>query len=411
MKVLFISNSFPENVRICKHGIYKRMGIFIEAIKDIAQIDMLFYVQPDLDISVSTILKREQEFSEYWNAKINLFFCPRFIEQKKISGWTKYGAPALNILKQLDFKCTSGLQQSKALEACLKRDPDAIFAHRLSAMIPLCLTQKKLPPVFFDLDDIEHIRFFREVSQPPIWKSKALLYLQIPSLFLGEIRAIRLAAQTFVCSNHDKKHLQRICRAKKISVIPNSVDIPKLKILATTPTLLFLGGYKYPPNVRAAEFLIKKILPLIHQKIPEARLIIAGLYPDRISCYSDNLPGVKFTGFIDNLDDLYASVRVVCAPIFSGGGTRFKIIEAAAYAKPVVTTTIGAEGIDMENGKDLLMCNDLQSFTKACIKLLDNYDECNELGTSARKKAIQFYEKNNVIKLIQQTIKKHLNIS
>ena len=386
------------------------MGMFIKAIKDIAHIDMLFYVRPDVDISASAILEMEQAFSTYWNANISLFLCPRYIDQKKVSLWTKYGLPALNIFNQLDYKCTSGTQQVEILETCLDRNPDAIFAHRLSAMMPICLTRKKLPPVFFDLDDIEHVRFFREVGQPPWWKSKALLYLQIPSLFLGETRAIRLATQTLVCSNHDRTYLQRMCRAKGVSVIPNSVDIPELKPLAESQSLLFIGGYKYSPNIRAAEFLIKKVLPLIRQKIPAAHLIIAGLYPERITCYSHNLPGVQFAGFVDNLDELYNSVRVVCAPIFSGGGTRFKIIEAASYAKPIVTTTIGAEGLEMENDKDVLICDDLQSFANACVTLLDNSDKCKKIGLSARKKAIQFYEKNNVIQLIQQTIKKHLRV-
>lgn len=74
MKFLFISNFFPKNIRINTHGIYKRMGMFIEAIKDIAHIDMLFYVRPDVDISASATLELEREFSEHWNAKINLFF-------------------------------------------------------------------------------------------------------------------------------------------------------------------------------------------------------------------------------------------------------------------------------------------------------------------------------------------------
>lgn len=408
MKFLFISNSIPENVSTCTHGIYKRMGMFIEAIKDIAQVDMLFYVQSHIGISDSAVLEIEQEFREYWGAKINLFLCPRFIDKKKVSYWAKYGAPALKIFNQLNYKGTSGLQQVEMFETCLNRNPDAIFAHRLSAMMPLCLTRKKLPPVFFDLDDIEHKRFFREVGQPPWWKSKALLYLQLPALFSGEIRAMRLATQTFVCSDHDKRYLQRVSGAKGVAVMPNSVDMPELKKLAKAPALLFIGGYKYPPNVRAAEFLIKKVLPVVRREIPDACLIIAGPYPEKISCYSRSLPGVEFTGFVDNLDELYHRARVVCAPIFSGGGTRFKIVEAAAYAKPIVATTIGAEGLNMGNCKDLLICDDAKSFANTCVKLLNNYDRCVELGLSARKKAVQFYKKSYVIRLIQQTIKKHL---
>ncbi|MHC5733168.1 MAG: glycosyltransferase family 4 protein, partial [Nostoc sp.] len=88
-----------------------------------------------------------------------------------------------------------------------------------------------------------------------------------------------------------------------------------------------------PNNVIGANFLIENIWPLIYQQHPEARLIIAGKSPENIRTYSDNIPGVEFTGFVPDINALYDQTRVVCCPILSGGGTRLKIIEAAAYGK------------------------------------------------------------------------------
>ncbi|NIA23802.1 MAG: glycosyltransferase, partial [Proteobacteria bacterium] len=191
----------------------------------------------------------------------------------------------------------------------------------------------------------------------------------------------------------------------RVTTIPNAVDIPERKPVAKEPTLLFLGSYSYHPNVTAAEFLIQKVMPIIRQVIPEVSLIIAGLYPDNIRFYHNPPPNVEFTGFVRNLDVLYQRSRVVCCPIMSGGGTRVKIIEAAAYAKPIVSTRIGAEGLKMRNGKELLISNDPKSIADACIRLLKDNNLCTRLGNAARAIVKKHYSRDNIIRMIKQ----HLN--
>ena len=172
MRVLFVSQHLPSDLRILVHGVFKRMRMFIDAIKEIADLDMLFYVRPDMDVSPSAVSTAERALSRHWNAAIRLFLCPRFDHGGVLSKWQLYGAGAFSFFRQVGYADTSGPQQVQALEACLRHHPDAIFAHRLGSMCPLLLTREALPPIFFDLDDIEHVAFLRSINQQSSWRTR-----------------------------------------------------------------------------------------------------------------------------------------------------------------------------------------------------------------------------------------------
>jgi glycosyltransferase involved in cell wall biosynthesis len=215
-----------------------------------------------------------------------------------------------------------------------------------------------------------------------------------------------MAHRTFVCSELDRLYLTNRLRLPRVVTVPNAVTIPEPQPLTPEPTLLFIGSYSYKPNVDAAEFLVEQVWPRISRAMPKARLIIAGANPNRIHGYSSGIPGVEFTGFVEDLDGLYGRSRVVCVPILSGGGTRVKIIEAAAYGKPIVSTTLGAEGLEMRDGYELLLRDDPDSFAEACLKLLNDPIICNRLGSAARAMVVQHYDQAKIKRLIHRYLEK-----
>jgi len=146
-------------------------------------------------------------------------------------------------------------------------------------------------------------------------------------------------------------------------------------------------------------------LPRVHRAMPAARLIIAGPAPERIPSYRAGVPGVEFAGFVDDLDVLYRRSRVACAPIQCGGGTRIKIVEAAAYGKPIVATRIGAEGLELRDGHELLLRDDPESFANACLELLEDSSLCARLGLRARAKVEELYNRADIVRLIQGYLK------
>lgn len=402
MRVLIISCRFPTDLQRDVQATFRRFGLFIDAFKGMAQLDVLFYVPAEVDCDL--IATHQQALSEHWNTPINLFLCPQHADTNSGPKWQRQFAPIFNFRAQGHFTATSGAQQVEALDTCLDRRPDAIFCHRLESMTPILQTRRQLPPLFFDLDDVEHISFARQIRQPPTRLATKLYNLQIPALWWGERQSIQKSLRTFVCSKLDRQYLTQQ-RLQGVVDVPNAVPIPPEQPLCPEPTLMFLGGYYYFPNLNAANFLIEQVWPLIRKTRPDAQLLIAGTHPENIRSYHNDIPGVTFTGFVDDLEALYRRTRIVCCPILSGGGTRMKIIEAAAHGKAVVATPIGAEGLSLRDGEDILIRRSAGAIAQACLELLDNDSLCQRLGSTAREKAIQQYDRAQVVRLIQTHIR------
>ena len=108
--------------------------------------------------------------------------------------------------------------------------------------------------LFFDLDDVEHISFARQIRQPPTRLMTKLYYLQIPALWWGERQAMQRAVRTFVCSQLDQSYLSKRCGLDGVVAIPNAVAIPPEQPPCPDPTLMLIGGYYYYPNLNAANF-------------------------------------------------------------------------------------------------------------------------------------------------------------
>jgi glycosyltransferase involved in cell wall biosynthesis len=401
MRLLFISAIFRTDPRTHVNGTFQRMEMFIDAIKKIAHLDVLFYVRPGVDTSPASVAALERTLIQRWQTDLHLFLCPPFALPETQSYWQRYGAGAFSFFKQSPYVRTSGTEQVAALTRCLERKPDAVFAHRLAAMCPLLQTRAMLPPIFFDLDDIEHITYIRRIESQRRWRRKLSSYLHVPALWWAERRAMRLARRTFVCSELDRDYLVTRWRAPRVAVVPNAVRIARRLPIPQEPTLLFLATYRYRPNAQAAEFLIEQIWPRVHQVRPDARLIIAGANPENIRISDPHRSGIEITGFVEDIEALYRRTRVVCCPILAGGGTRIKIIEAAAHGRAVVATRIGAEGLHMRDGVELLVRDDAPSFADACLRLLSDSALYERLASTAYATAVQRYERMNVIQSIQ----------
>ncbi len=405
MRVLFVSSTFPSEAKTKVGGVYQRMRLFVDAIKQIASLDMLFYVSGDVDTAPSAVSKLQVMLSRYWDAPIRLFLCPSSGPSGSTSKWQLYAAPGINFFRHPDYLLTSGPEQVQAFERCLGNSPDLIFAHKLSSMCPLILTKMSLPPVFFDMDDIEHIVRWRCLRRQREWRARLVDLARFPALCWGERRGVRLSSRTFVCSESDREYLADRWNSPRIVAVPNAVQMPNPQPLTQDLSLLFIGSYLYQPNIDAADFLIQQVWPRVQNEMPGARLTIAGTPPERISGYAQAPPGVTFTGFVDDVADLYLRSRIVCAPILSGGGTRVKIIEAASYGKPIVSTRIGAEGLGMRDEQQILLRDDAASIAQACLRLLRDSALCQRLGSAAREIAVQSYDRNNIIALIQSQLR------
>jgi glycosyltransferase involved in cell wall biosynthesis len=182
-------------------------------------------------------------------------------------------------------------------------------------------------------------------------------------------RAVRRAAAVLLCSELDRARLG----APHGLVAPNGYEAPaaprgRLKV-GDPPTVLLPGSLTYPPNVDAAWFLIRRILPPLAARVPGVRVVLAGRADGRLD--RSRLPAaVVLTGWVDDMAVELARADLVAVPLRYGSGTRVKILEAFAHRVPVVSTGLGAEGLGALDGRHLLVRDGAAAFADACAALL-----------------------------------------
>jgi polysaccharide biosynthesis protein PslH len=205
-----------------------------------------------------------------------------------------------------------------------------------------------------------------------------------------------------VVSEPEKLLLEQIgVRAEKITVIPNSIAMDPVSVPSATPeqnSLIFPGSILFYANYDAVTWFLEEIFPMIRNRIPNAQLKITGEYQDLTL---PNETGVVLTGYVDDIKPLIARTWVSLAPIRQGGGTRLKILESMSLGTPVVSTSKGAEGLDVKHEQHLLIADDPQEFAGAVIRLLSDLELRTRLAENGLKLVAEKYNwATNIVKFL-----------
>lgn len=195
-------------------------------------------------------------------------------------------------------------------------------------------------------------------------------------------------------SNSDRNLLKAVNPKLKIDVIPNGVDTklyPQLPFPENVFRILFVGNMAYRPNIDAVTFFCESIYPRIKAEFPKIEFWIVGKDPSpEVLCLKGN--GIKVTGQVDDLIPYYKDSAVCVAPLRAGGGTRLKILEAMALGRPVVTTSVGCEGLEVKHGTDLFIADQPDQFADYTLQLLKDKQKWLEMTKNARQLAVNFYD-------------------
>jgi glycosyltransferase involved in cell wall biosynthesis len=170
----------------------------------------------------------------------------------------------------------------------------------------------------------------------------------------------------------------------RVFVLPIGLLLDEYPVALTEPQperVLFFGSFRHQPNVDALHFLLEEIWPLIQRERPQATLDLMG---SGIPDWSRRYPGVRVLGFQPDIRPTLAEASVVIAPLRFGSGVKIKILESMAVGKAVVTTPIGAEGIEAQPGTDFIVAADAPALASETIRLLANPSICDSLGQHAR---------------------------
>jgi glycosyltransferase involved in cell wall biosynthesis len=170
---------------------------------------------------------------------------------------------------------------------------------------------------------------------------------------------LRIATGHVVCSPRERDQLQRLAPEARVAVVLNGVDMQYFANAgagsAAGRDLIFVGSMAYPPNAEAAVFFSRNVWPVIRKRMPDVRLMIVGAIPLPEVLALAQLPGVTVTGTVPDVRPYYASALAAIVPLLAGSGTRLKILEAMAAGVPVISTPVGAEGLEATPGRDFLI--------------------------------------------------------
>ena len=275
----------------------------------------------------------------------------------------------------------------KVIEVSQSWTPDLILAFTF-VTAPYAFEVQEIPRVI-DVDNFLTYYLYEEYLLAANFIQRSRRWLAWRKFRRFESQLFQRFDRCLVVSSKDAKLIQSSCKVQptKVAIIPNGVDMEASRpnaIPVEENTLVFNGSLQYTPNFDAMHYFLQEIFPLIKIREPNAKLIITGKTE---SVPLERLPQcdehVRFTGYLDDIRPVVAGCCVCVVPLRIGAGSRLKILEAMALGTPVVSTSKGVEGLDVEKGKHLLIGDSPSDFANQTLRLLHNPVLCDELTTNA----------------------------
>jgi sugar transferase (PEP-CTERM/EpsH1 system associated) len=375
MKILFTANRFPyPPYRGDKLKIYH----LAKRLAERHEVHLVTFLQDKNDLQYLPELQKI--FKE-----VHLVPLPK---------WQSYANVLFSFLYKEPFQVRyfhSGKMEAKIAELIVTHDWDAVHVQHLR-MAPYWEYFNDIPRIL-DLPDAYSLYWKRRVES-----SKGLFRLfntmEQKRVFRYE-KVLEKYDLSLVCSKEDQGYLRTEKGIGNVAILPNGVDLSTFSSTghdySLDKTILFTGNMDYAPNVDAVQYFVQDIFPLIRQQIPDAVFIIAGQKPvKKVLELAGN--GVTVTGFVKDLQEMYAQASIVVAPLRFGAGTQNKVLEAMAMGVPTVSRNIGFNGLDIQSGEGVVLALETASFAEACIGLLQSASKREMVGKAGKAIIITRYD-------------------
>lgn len=387
MKILFISPSIPNRLnRIRAYQLIKYLSV-----KN--QIYLLSLIPPNQEeaeiediskfcVGVSTV--RQTWFSSLGHCFLSIF-SPTPLE--------------------VAF-CANSAMKKLAKRIIKKFSPDLIYVKRLrSAQYVWDILDI---PIVLDTTDAMSLFYKRALKTVSFYK-KLLFFEEWLRYLIYEKRAFKKFKTWLVSSPLDQKYLMSFNRKDwSAYIIPNGVDLDYYKsvnVEAEENAIIFSGLMNKHVNTSAILYFVKEIFPKIKRKIPKVKLYIAGPKPGRIIKRLHDGESIIVKGYVDDLRIYIQKARVVVCPILTGAGTRNKILQAWALNRPVVSTAIGASGLEFSENQDILIADDSETFSANVVKLLQDKNLWDKMVRSGRDRVKKKYDMVKITADLESTLR------
>jgi glycosyltransferase involved in cell wall biosynthesis len=312
-------------------------------------------------------------------------------------GWSEPQKFSARFYKDLALNLSSTLpyaiqkyrspDMKRAIEReCAARDYDLVVCDFLTPAINYTHTPAR-PAVLFQ-HNVESAIWRRHYETQTNPVKRAFFYSQWQKMERYERSACRAFDAVIAVSRADRDQMRDDYGVSEVYDVPTGVDTEYFRPLGSRPepyNLVFTGSMDWIPNEDAIIHFAEKILPQIARRLPLVTLTVVGRNPSRrLKAIAEANSRIKITGRVDDVRPFIAAASVYVVPMRVGGGTRLKIYEAMAMAKPVLSTTVGAEGLPVADGRELLIADEPGDFAEAAIRLLSDPQLANGIGRQAR---------------------------
>lgn len=249
-------------------------------------------------------------------------------------------------------------------------------------------------PILLVEQTIEYLVYKHYVEEQAPKLLRPLLKIDVMKLKYWETYFWKHARKVVAMSDSDRKQMEALSPGLSIDIVPNGIDakyfLAKKRENVNPPRVLYVGNFTWLQNIEAVEDLVTKVWPKIKREISNIKLWIVGMH---MTGYIKNLQSedIDVTEGMPDIRDAYRKSTVLVTPIKGPGGTRLKILEAMASALPVVTTTVGAEGLGVNDGNEALINGNLEGLVRSAVTVLNNSELAKKLGESGRRFVEQNY--------------------
>jgi glycosyltransferase involved in cell wall biosynthesis len=244
-------------------------------------------------------------------------------------------------------------------------------------------------PVILDCHNVESLLLRRFLGSEPNPAKRAYVRLEWAKLHRWERGVVLRASLVMVCSEHDRAVMTAMCPGARLTVVPNIIDVtgyvPSDGDDGDGFTILYSGAMDWYPNQDAVRYFVEDIWPEVRRLVPGARFRVAGRHPSmELRRRLEGVAGVELAGAVPDMRAEVRRAAVCVVPLRIGSGTRLKILEAAALAKAIVSTRVGAEGLDFVDGREILLADEPRAFARAVADLATDLRHRRSLGAAAR---------------------------
>lgn len=276
--------------------------------------------------------------------------------------------------------------------------PDVIHSTTIRVLPNLA---GRVEPVVLDLVDSMGLNFRRRVEQAPWW-NRWVWKLEQKRVARYEIAASGSALTSFVVSSVDKEEMG----CGNVNVLPLGIDSDYYSkgVPSTEPIIVLTGNMSYRPNIEAAIWFATKCWPSICAAVPGALFVIAGNRPASIVRNLGKNPTIRVAGRVPDMADVLRGAQVAIAPMQSGSGMQFKILEAMACGIPIISTTLGLGDIKAKSNSELLIANTPDEFIKATVQLLASSDLRMRIGSAGHNFVARQHTWNSINDFFERTV-------